>query len=184
MAVGIPFRMKRGSDEGDVDKVVYLATARYGEGGAALSGAKKAYRKKSLEVAKLSRRYALVERRLDKLEVTDLQLDPLSEKRDAMLDAFAGAEEAVNEEAQKIVLLSLTEGYGREKAEEILNQFTDGDMQAAVETIQTGEQPADFFPSSEQPPKLSTTSPSGDTPADSSSITDSADGSGKKATSE
>jgi len=158
--IGIKYRIERDSEEGPVDKQLLLATSRYGAGGDAMRAAKKANRKAVFELLKASKRVALLDRRLAEMTAGDTEFNILQAESDAALEAVQDNTEAAMEHARKLVCLSLTENYGRETAEELVGELTERDLQGCLETIETGEQPEDFFPKGDRLAKSSATSPS------------------------
>jgi flagellar motor protein MotB len=158
--IGIPYRIVRHGDKGPEDKVFYLATRRSGEAGAAMKKTKREFQKAELATAKAAQRY---------------QAASAAEHQDEellcnLLEDIQLAGQAADDAAEHLVLLSLTENYGRENAEAVLDQLTDTDIKKMVSVIETGELPKDFFESSGQPPKpTSTLQPGGSPPAPSSS---------------
>jgi hypothetical protein len=149
--VGIPYRIVRHGEDGPVDKMIYLATRRTGEAGAAMKKAKRDFQKHELATAKAATRYAAAEA----AESKD------GERACKLLEEIHENGQAANDAAEHLVLLSLTANYGREKAEEIIDELTTREIRAMLGVIETGELPKDFFDKPGQPPKPISTSPSG-----------------------
>jgi len=170
--IGIPYRLVRQDDTGPVDKVVHLATRRSGEQGEAMKTARRDYRRQQKAMGKAFQRYSLMDRRIKELDAESELIDSLATERDAQFDALSQAEEAALDAAEKLVRLSLSAGYGGEVAGQIMDQLTESDFHDMVVTIQTGEQPEDFFRSNDRPAKSTPTSPAGGSSAGSSSSTD------------
>jgi len=180
--LGIPYRLLRqAEDDGPVDKTLFLATRRSGEAGKSMRSAMREYRKHQMAMAKASQRYGTTEARIRKLGPDHEKLDGLIEKRDAQFDKLMDAEALALEAAENVVRLSLTENYGKDKALEAMDQLTDSDMHEMVVTIQTGEQPDDFFQSREDRERLSSTLPPGGSPSESSLSTDTPESSSSEA---
>ena len=144
--IGIPFRIVREGDEsGKLDKTIYLATRRFGEAGKAMREARHEYYKHEFACARAAQRYQAADRRVRDLAANDPAQDEMEARRDTLLDAIRIEGDCANEAAQKLVLLSLTENYGRKAAEETLDLLTDREIKVCVTLIETGELPADFF---------------------------------------
>lgn len=141
--VGIPYRILRHGDDGPEDKMVYLSTRRSGEAGAAMKNAKRDFQEHEFATAKAAQKYAAADRSEQKDE----------ERLGKLLDEIREQGEAANDAAEKLIRLSLTENYGRENAEAILDKLTTKDIRAMVTVIETGELPKDFFESAGAPPK-------------------------------
>jgi len=156
--IGMPYRLLRHDDTGEVDKTVYLATDRYGTAKEAMKKAKAEYRNNQRNMGKAFQRYEAADRRVKELPADAPNMDELVEQREDCFDRLSEAEDAALAAAAKLVLLSLTENYGKKKAEEICELLTDSDLHDMMVTIQTGEQPKVFFQSTEQPPKQTSTS--------------------------
>lgn len=159
--IGIPYRIARDSDtDGRVDKVIFLATRRMGEAGKSLKDAKRAYYQAQHTCAKVALRYKAAEERLKALPGNDKGRAILETRIEDSLDEMRVAGEAAVDAAERIVRLSLTENYGKEKACEILDGLLDKDLHGCVQAMEQGEQPADFFPSPAPQEKPISTLPS------------------------
>lgn len=170
--IGIPYRLLRDTEEGPVDKTVYLATRRSGEAGQAMKEAKRAFHKHEMAVGRAYKRYQSLDVRVRRLEASGADsVDQVIEQRD---EAFARIQEEAdlaNDAAEKVVRLSLKENY-HDQTDSILDICTDKDLAAMVVVIETGELPKDFFGSGGPPPKSSSTEPSGDSPEEPSTDAD------------
>lgn len=167
--VGIPYRIVRHGEAGPEDKVFFLATRRSGEAGAAMKKAKREFQKQELATAQAAHKYAAAERAEEKDPVEGVPHGAREEKLCKHLEEIRAASQAADDAAEHLVLLSLTENYGRENAEAILDQLCDADIRKMLSVIETGELPKDFFGSSGQPPKpTSISQPGGSPPAPSS----------------
>lgn len=161
--LGIPYRLLRYGEGGAVDKMIYLATRRCGEAGTAMRGAHREFKKHEFENIKLLARYSQENAR-DNADQAQLE---------AMLDEIAAHSDAADAAAEKMVLLSITANYGKDNAEGVMDELTSKDIRAMVTVIETGELPDGFFPAGAQPPKPTSTSPSGGAQSASSSTGDS-----------
>ena len=158
--IGIPYRIARDSDsDGRVDKVIYLATRRMGEAGKALKDAKREYYKTQHACAKVALRYQAADARLKALPTNDKSRPAQELKIEEFLDSMRQAGEEAVDAAERVVRLSLTENYGKEKASEILDGLIDKDLHGCVQALEMGEQPKDFFPSGDPLRKPTSTSP-------------------------
>lgn len=172
--IGIPYRVVRQGEAGPVDKIYYLATRRFGNAGKALKTAKNEYYRAEYACARAAQRLSAVDGQIKDLPANHKLIDTLVERRDLLMEEIRKSGDEATEAAEKMVVLSLTENYGREKAEEMADQLTDRDLRGCVSTIELGAQPKDFFPQDEAPQKLTITSPSDASPGETSSPTDSA----------
>lgn len=172
--LGIPYRvMRQSSDEGPVDKTLFLATRRSGEAGDAMREAMREYRRHQMAMAKASQSYRTAEARIAKLGGDDERVERLIEQRDGQFERLLESEQAALKAAENLVRLSLTENYGRANALAAMDQLCDDDLHEMVVTIQTGEQPEDFFLSRARREKASSFSPPDGSPSGSFSSTDS-----------
>lgn len=173
--VGIPYRLLRDSEDGPVEKVLYLATRRTGEGGQAMKNAKREYYAHEFGCACAAKRFQSADQAVLACAPEDDRRAALENERDAQLERIRAEGDAATDAAERLVRLSLTENYGAAAAGEIVDQLTDRDVRAMVTVIETGELPPDFFGGSDRRPRPTTTSPSGGLPAESYSNADSAD---------
>ena len=164
--IGIPYRLLRHGEDGPVDKMIYLATRRSGEAGAAMRKAKRDFQKHEFAGGKATLRF----------KAESLVENPNEEKIVKLLEEIQEAGEAGNDAAEKLVLLSLTENYGKETATEILDLLTNRDIRTILSVLETGELPKDFFGSNGQPLKPTSTLPPGDSPREPSLATDTQSG--------
>ena len=156
--IGIPYRLLRTPDTGAVEKVVYLSTRRSGQAGESMKAARGQYRTAQRDLYKAAQRHRALARRVEQIDAGDDRLDQLTTDQEAAFDAISTAQGVADTAAENIVRLSLTANYGKEKAVEIMDLLTDDDFHDMVLTMQTGEQPDDFFPSPGQPGKPTSTS--------------------------
>jgi hypothetical protein len=182
--IGIPYRIVRHGEAGPVDKVLYLATRRFGEAGIALKKTKKEYFKAEYATARAAQKLAAADNQIKGLPSDSKLMDELVSRRDLLMDEIRTHGDEATEAAEKLVVLSLTENYGRKNAEEMADQLTDRDLRGCVSTIELGAQPADFFPSNEAPQKPTTTLQSDASPGETFLPTDSAPRQSKGETSE
>jgi len=167
--IGIPYRIVRFGEAGPVDKVFYLATRRFGEAGTAMKKAKREYYRAEYATARSAQKLASVEDDIRNLGSDEFKRrDELIEKRDALMEAIREHGDEATEAAEKLVVLSLTENYGRENAEMMADQLTDRDLRGCVSTIELGDQPKDFFPSDEARQRQTIITPSAASPGENS----------------
>ena len=163
---GIPVPvMRNGSKE-----TVYLSTRRSGSEGEKLRAHKAAFREARNKALKLSTRIATLARAPAGATLDDL--DGLISRQEAALDAMQEAVSRAAHEAEQVVLQALRENHGKE-AEAIVDCLTDKQLADCVSIIETGDVPADFFPSPGIQPKPSSISGPGVERFDSSSHADS-----------
>jgi len=173
--IGIPYRLMRSPDTGAVEKVVYLSTRRSGEAGESMKAARGEYRSAQRDLYKAAQRHRSLARRVEQIDAEDDRLDKLTTDQETAFDAISAAQGVADTAAERIVRLSLTANYGNEKAVEIIDLLTDDDLHDMVLTMQTGEQPDDFFPSPGLPGKPTSTLQQDASTTESSSSADSPD---------
>lgn len=182
---GIPYRLLR--HEGDesasepVEKIIYLATARYGAGGLAMKRARRDFGTHEFACARAAQRYRAAEQMCATLTAGTPEYSAAVETRDRHLDEIRTEGDLANEAAERLVLCSLRENYQAD-AERVLDQLTDRDIRGCCALIEMGALPADFFGPSAAAPHAKPTSPSGAAPAALSSRTAIAPGRSSAAT--
>lgn len=161
--IGIPVSIERDGK----DETIYLSTRRSGENGNAMHAAMKTYREQHLFEARLSARMGLITISVGKIpDDADSfveKLRGLAEDMDTLAKQAAGAREAKADAALEVVRLALLDNHGPD-TEAIMDCLTDKQIEQMVGIIQTGETPADFFPSRATRPSASTTTPAAAAP--------------------
>jgi len=169
MAIGIRYQVTRDSDEGQIEKIIFVPTHPAHEHREACSKHKRAYNKASFAMQRLEHQIVSHQRKLNGMGVMDERYDDQVDKVDALIGKCEEAEHTVNATAEKIVRLCLARNYGKEEVDDILSWCSQQDILGMLIVINNGALPKDFFPSSEPRPKPTSTEPSGDGPVESSS---------------
>jgi len=173
MAVGLRYTIRRESDEdGEVRKEVFLSTCAPEELREKMAQAKRDFRKASFEMQAAAQRWAAVRRQVSLVDPALPGFDELIDKQAAAFALVRTTEDAAYEAAEQIVRCSLARNYAG-KADEIMDAASQKDLLAMVTLINTGELPADFFPSPAQERKPTSTSAPGELPDGPCASTDS-----------
>lgn len=178
--IGIPVQISRDGK----DETIYLSTRRSGVKGGELRDAKRAYRQARLEIARLTTKMSLIAIRVNKIpdEANHLaaDLEKLCADMDQLTVGLDAARQAVQDAAEHVVSLAIEDNHGDETAA-ILDCLTDAQIEALVGVLESGEAPADFFPSRATRPSASATTPPAAGPGASSSRPALPDRTGKQA---
>jgi hypothetical protein len=156
--IGIPIQIIRDGK----DETIYLSTRRSGVKGGELRDAKRAYRQARLEIARLTTKMSLIAVRVNKIpdEADHLaaDLEKLCDDMDKLTIGLDSARQAVQDAAEHVISLAIEDNHGQETAS-ILDCLTDSQIEALVSVLETGETPADFFPSRATQPSAKDTTP-------------------------
>lgn len=153
---GVPLRVLRDGNW----EVVYLSTQRSGELGIQLGKLKANCRKLRRLIAGAAKRAALVALAAGKAESADYgKLLDLSKSQDDAMAEQESLSAQLLESAGILARLALEANYGP-GAVAILDALTDAQILALPGILESGETPADFFPSSVTPPSGPGLSPS------------------------
>lgn len=165
-------------------ETAYLSTRRSGAAGQALTEKKRAYRKSRMELAKATTRMGAIMGLLARIDpnrdVVNMDLEKLCQETDKLIEQANEQKELGHALAQEIILLALEENHGPD-AEAIFDTFCDAQIEKLMLTLESGEQPADFFPSHATQPKPSSTTPQDAGRSEPSSSTGSPGGTSKAA---
>jgi len=164
---GIPLTIRR---DGELEKV-YLSTHRSGEKGEKFRTLKREFHRAHIEAAKAGKSSILTMEKAEKIEDIET-LEKLAAEQDGAMDRLDEARARTMELAEAIVRESLGGNYPDGEVDGIMDCMTDAQLVKCVSIIETGDVPADFFPSPDTPPSESTTSPPGGSISGSSSSTD------------
>lgn len=135
----------------DKPETVYLSTVRTGMEGEAIATAKRECRAAKLAQAQMLPRVAFVTDKAERVpkDAPDRteQLGALASEQDALIELLGAAQDREERAALAVTRLALEANYGAKEAARILDCMTDRQIGQCVGILETGETPADFFPS-------------------------------------
>jgi len=153
---GIPITILR---NGQTEKA-YLSTVRTGETGQKIRELKKKLREVKNREVKTLKQVLLITDKAEKQ--TDIsKLDEMSVKQDELLGLSTSLAEEALDMAEELVAIALKENHGND-TNAILDCLTDRQILSCVKILETGEVPADFFPSPDTRLSVSISSPTAD----------------------
>lgn len=161
---GIPFTIRRTSERGIEDEVVYIRSYRRGAVGQKMRQLMGEYHAATMrQMQSAAQAGAAMNESLGGTEGRDLQ-GIADRQQKALDDALAQSARALKA-AEEIAANALAENYPDDVREKILDKLTDHELHGLVSTIEMGAMPKDFFALHDIQPRPSTTGPSGAAPA-------------------
>lgn len=169
MPIGIPFTVRRESDAGVEDQIVYLRSRRVGADGSKMVALIREYQSLSMVQVKAAGKAAAMAHRMIEGQSGNAIVDAMEKidaEQQALMDAAMDASHERTKIATEIVQLALEVNYSPEEVLRIIDALTDAELDAMVSTLQYGQMPKDFFPAPVTRQTPSDTSPSGERRAD------------------
>ena len=182
--LGIPFTVRRHSEEGVMDTTLYLTSRRRGDAGKSMRLHLRQFRQADLAKGKAASRAGFLMARAIREMAGDgaaqpddgarlAELERIDAEQQTAMGAAFNENDAAMTHAEKIAELALRENYGP-ATDGIVDGLTSAELRAIVETVEMGAMPKDFFLSLATPPTPPSTGPSGSAPDAPSSMPDSA----------